>query len=55
MVILRRLWILIGVLLASLLVIFDFLWDYIVIVMFYQLVNLWALRLLFARHFFGWA
>jgi len=28
---------------------FNFLWDFIVIVMFYHLVILWALRLLFAR------
>ena len=34
---------------------FDFLWDFFVIVMFHLLVIFWALRLLSARHFFGWA
>ena len=29
----------------------DFLWDFIVIVMFYRLVNLWALKLFFAPNF----
>ena len=47
----HRLPILIGVLRASLLVIFDFLWDFFVIVVFDRLVNLWALRLLVAHHF----
>ena len=31
---------------------FDFLWDFIVILMFYHLVNLCALKLLFVRNFF---
>ena len=30
---------------------FDFLWDFIVIVMFSRLVNLWALKLFFAHNF----
>ena len=34
---------------------FHFPWDFVVIVLFCHLVNLWAIKLLFAHIFFGWA